>query len=367
MRGVRPCKRMMIGYGHDMGISDVNWLLAALVQSGAAIVAIVGGIAASRFVSLHAEQQSANQQLNGITMSLLSAREEALVAETRLNEFRVKELLDTETCYEYLAVGGEPKSLDDFLAYSNTDEKAIPKELLEAHFDLLEAELTAAIAFISAHRPSPDLQMKWPTFRRAHGAQPMHEEIWEWVFDEMKKAQDQEQREIRRERFRQGPFSGLADIAIPAPMTFGIRVPEPSVYRANAISRLHSAADEAQTRVSAFEADKRALIHRVSSTAQPEGIGLTIETLGILSVLTIMVPLVPLVQGFESLPNSARIGVAGSFTLGLTCLLCYLATYAKFLTAGLGQAGFPRHTWQIPGYLVKPRSTSSLDIGPSTK
>lgn len=353
--------RRKISYGRGMGISDVNWLLAALVQSGAAIVAIVGGIAASRFVSLHAEQQSASQQLHAITLSLQAASLEALAAETRLNEFRVRELLDTETCYEYLTIGSEPKSLDDFLENSNTDEKQIPKDLLEAHFKLLMTELEAASAFISAHRPSPDLQMEWPTFRRAHGAQPMHDDIWEWVFDQMKKAQDQEQLEIRRERIRQGPFAGLAEIAIPAPMTYGIRFPEPSVYRANTISRFHSAADDAQARVSALEADRRALMHRVSSTAQPEGIGLTIEILGLLSVLTILVPLVPLVQGFERLPMWARIGVSGSFTLGLACLLCYLATYAKFLTSGLGQPGFPRHAWQIPRYLVQSRSSLSFE------
>ena len=38
--------------------ADVNWLLSAMAQSGAALVAIVGGLLGSRYVALDAEARS---------------------------------------------------------------------------------------------------------------------------------------------------------------------------------------------------------------------------------------------------------------------------------------------------------------------
>lgn len=43
---------------HVMAVADVNWLLSALAQATAALIAIVGGLLVSRYVTLHAEQQA---------------------------------------------------------------------------------------------------------------------------------------------------------------------------------------------------------------------------------------------------------------------------------------------------------------------
>jgi hypothetical protein len=44
-------------------IADVNWLLSALAQSSAALIAIVGGLLVPRYVALHAEQEAAERRL----------------------------------------------------------------------------------------------------------------------------------------------------------------------------------------------------------------------------------------------------------------------------------------------------------------
>lgn len=46
-----------------MASADVNWMLSSSVQSGSALVAIVGGLLGSRYVALDAEQRAAERRL----------------------------------------------------------------------------------------------------------------------------------------------------------------------------------------------------------------------------------------------------------------------------------------------------------------
>lgn len=46
-----------------MATADVNWMLSSSVQSGSALVAIVGGLLGSRYVALDAEQRAAERRL----------------------------------------------------------------------------------------------------------------------------------------------------------------------------------------------------------------------------------------------------------------------------------------------------------------
>ena len=64
-------------------VTESSWLLAALLQSGAAIVAIVGGVMGSRFVSAHLSlaERSFEETLESRTILGLSARRESLVAQ----------------------------------------------------------------------------------------------------------------------------------------------------------------------------------------------------------------------------------------------------------------------------------------------
>lgn len=46
-----------------MSTADVNWMLSSSVQSGSALVAIVGGLLGSRYVALDAEQRATERRL----------------------------------------------------------------------------------------------------------------------------------------------------------------------------------------------------------------------------------------------------------------------------------------------------------------
>ena len=57
-----------------MANTDVNSVLSSSVQSGAALVAIVGGLLGSRFVALDAEQRAARRRLTEARSLLAAAR-----------------------------------------------------------------------------------------------------------------------------------------------------------------------------------------------------------------------------------------------------------------------------------------------------
>lgn len=83
-------------------IADVNWLLSALAQASAALVAIVGGLLVSRYVVLHAEQQAARRRLDDLRRTLDLAAENATQARRDLDSYDVDRYLDDDDVYEEL-------------------------------------------------------------------------------------------------------------------------------------------------------------------------------------------------------------------------------------------------------------------------
>lgn len=330
-----------------MGVSDVNWLLAALLQSGAALVAIVGGLIGARFVGLHAEQQAARRRLAELGLRLVSEQALADTARRALQDYRVRDLLDDPTCYEYLIQNKEPITLDALLGYANRDEQDLPRELLQARFELMVEELDRAVVAMRDSAPSPRESIEWPTFRRLQDLQPRHEGIWEWTFHELVKQRGHEERALQRNQMRGTPLEGLAGLDIPAyPLPF---IPSSgwAVARTATLNRLASEASAADARVAVRTAEVEAAREHVVASTQPDGFGLAIEVLSALCVLTVVLPLVLLVLGPEHLNAAVRISVGLAFLLGVGLLLQYWRSYAVFLRQGVDPRPLPEHIWRL--------------------
>ncbi|MCX6395971.1 MAG: hypothetical protein NTV23_05755 [Propionibacteriales bacterium] len=67
-----------------MATADVNWMLSSSVQSGSALVAIIGGLLGSRYVALDAEQRAAERRLVEVREMLARARRGAAGTDTTL-------------------------------------------------------------------------------------------------------------------------------------------------------------------------------------------------------------------------------------------------------------------------------------------
>src|SRR5258708_39850253 len=68
--------------------ADVNWLLSTEVQSGAALVAIIGGLLVARLAGLSGERTYLRRQIRDSAAELALARENREQAEAQLRELK---------------------------------------------------------------------------------------------------------------------------------------------------------------------------------------------------------------------------------------------------------------------------------------
>lgn len=345
----RQLRAWFVQWGGDLSvivtfvaIADVNWMLSAEMQSGAALVAIVAGLLGSRYVALHAEQQAAARRLADVENRLGPARERARRAADELVAFRVRDILDTPECYRALAEGGEARApLNDVLTRIDEDEGGVPREALEQHLDFLFAELADAVGALKDRVPETEDQLKWEVFRRRHSLAPGHDGIWEWVYDEISEDRSEAARQRRRES-RKGTLAGIAGFYTPPPISLPrVGALGNQGWRTATINRLILARDNSELEVLQLEAEHRAADKHLSDAAQPEGFGLALSVLAVVATVGIALPLVLMVSGPTGLPIWVRIASAAAFLAGVTLLLRYLFVYAAFLRASESRAELP--------------------------
>src|SRR3954452_21681256 len=80
--------------------ADVNWLLSSLAQSTAALIAIVGGLLVSRYVSLHAEQSAAGRRVDDLDRRVAAATQRLQDARADIDRHEVADLLERDAIYE---------------------------------------------------------------------------------------------------------------------------------------------------------------------------------------------------------------------------------------------------------------------------
>lgn len=80
--------------------ADVNWLLSAITQSAAALIAIVGGLLVSRYVSLHAEQQGARRRADDLMRRESEANEQLRDRQREFDLYYVDDFLDDDKVFE---------------------------------------------------------------------------------------------------------------------------------------------------------------------------------------------------------------------------------------------------------------------------
>ena len=327
-----------------MQTADVNWMLGAVVQSGAALVAIVGGLLGSRYVSLDAEQQAAQRRLDDAGRRLVSAREQAQQAEQEVIDFRVRDIMDDWNVYKTITKSSYAAELDEVLESATISDSGVPREVLEKYLQSLSREIPQAFASLVDLVSYDDEHVSWDGFRRKNRLNAQNDQVWEWVYTGLVDKRVKEEREARKKSTSK-MYGGLIDLpdnpSMGARAFAQISAARNSGSRTATINRLISSRDDStRTRLQIEAEEDSARIH-VAEATQPEGFSLALSVLRYIAVTTIAVPICLMVLGPVTLPLWIRIIIAVLFLSGVALLLRFWMVYSAYLKQGSERRKLP--------------------------
>lgn len=351
-----------------MGLSDPSVLLATVVQSGAALVGIVGGLVGSRYVALDAEQQAAKRRVEAARGLLVHARKDRDDALDAWIEFQVADVMDDEEVYEEIRRADGFADLDDVLTAVGINDEGIPREALEARLELIETEIFEAGRVLGSRVPLAEEHDIWASFRREEQLQPGHDGVWEWAYEGLVEIRRDEANALRKQREREARAQAKTTMdllrlgafdrdAISSYVTSGtLAAPSPgnAGWRTAEVNRLLGDRDETARTVLRLEAEEAAALEHAEAARQPEGFKLTLWVLAVLSLTTMAYPTGLIAWGPEHTGTGWLSSVAVLFMLGVALLMRYLFVYASVLSTHAARRRMPKTPF---GLLVPYRLT----------
>lgn len=330
-------------------LADVNWLLSALAQATAALIAIVGGLLVSRYVALHAEQQAAGRRVQDLARREAEADEALASANSELAGYRVADALDDDRVFEEIAARDFEPTVDGVLRAIEWDEAELDLSLLEAEIESVKAEMAESIQAIYPLVPVGTAFDRWPEFRRANGLKPGRNRLWSWVYDRACEERREEAESAARQAREALGNSVLSNLL--SARNFSLPTLSPAVTAARwTVQSQRELAQEraledrvaaAAAQVWALRQERRLAEETYDATRQPEGFGLALQVLSVLAVVGMGFPVVLMGLAVVTLPAWVRGGVIVMFFCGVALLLRFLFVYASFLREG-GRASLPR-------------------------
>ena len=320
--------------------SDVNWLLSALAQASAAMIAIIGGLLVSRYVALHSEQQAARRRLSDLQRRSIEAGDRLASARAELALFYIDDVVLDSRMYRALLDNDLHLSVRDALDAVSDDGDGLDVELLEKRLVELADELRTALGSISPLVPESLEHETWQEFRRENRLEIGQREVWEWAYEEFcryRRAQAQKAEAQKRSPLA-GALAGMDRSFMwnigSVPDLRGIRPVIESQHEVARVSALRARVDSAEADVRALDQEQRLAGETLEATRQPEGFGLALQVLTTLAVLGMGIPVIVMGTEVVSLPWMARAAVILAFALGVALLLRFLFVYASFLREG---------------------------------
>ncbi|WP_263729513.1 hypothetical protein [Cellulomonas sp. SG140] len=302
-----------------MQVADANWMLSSAVQSGAALIAIVGGLLGSRYVALNAEQGAARRRLREASDRLSAAQDREAKAGAEATRLVTKILLDDDERYLWIYEHDGSPTLDEVI-------QDVPEEYrsaLEKHLLLIERELSEARRVLPELIPHTSEQETWPVFRAAHKLSFEHEGVWQWTYTFLSDARASSARRAA------GGWSAVTDGLVSA-----LRSQTGTIGTSTDSRRLGQARDqqeEANRYASRLQGEVAAAQAQLDATQQPKGFGVALGVLAYIAFVDIAIPLSLMVEGVTALSFHARLSVACLFGSGVLVLFVYLFAYSRFL------------------------------------
>lgn len=343
---LRPVSRRNVSAVVTDQTVDVNALMTALAQASAALIAIVGGLLVSRYVTLHAEQQGARRRLDDIDRRLTASKEAHVEAIRDLDVHLVDDLLEDERAYEEILRHGTEATVKNVLDALDHDGTKLNQDVLGERLTALQHEIKRASTSMFGLVPEATSHDNWSEFRRKHELEVGHKGAWEWVYDEIcaEKTEAAHEAAVRAALPLHGRRSHLR-ILQQISSASQIQAPRyrfPSTYDRARKERLLARRNDADADVRALSHERELVQETYDATKQPEGFNLALQVLSLLAVLGMGLPVAVMAIPLTGLPTWSRALVVLGVALGVGMLLRYLFVYAEYLKEG-GQSALPKN------------------------
>jgi hypothetical protein len=299
--------------------ADVNWLLSTEVQSGAALVAIIGGLLVARLTGLAGERSYLRRALSDTETELRLARQNRLDAETELGEL---------TAGAFLTWAHQ-----DLLDRSGVvDDDGFAEMMAESGWAVKAAELDRIVRpFVSQVRLA---------FEKARGrvaaGQPIndYEDVRSAIAEGVPGIDSGLIDDVVRRLARNGELGRQAvqqqQIALIARSSAdGAVAATDRATRDRRLDDAQSRIDQHRGTVRALEARRDSLRAARAQAARPQGLGRILAALSYLAGVCVVGPLALMAWGRISLPAWARVVVVVLFISGLIVFLLVMVGFLR--------------------------------------
>jgi hypothetical protein len=261
----------------------VETLLATCASAGATLVAIIGGLLISRYLTIDSEVRGAAQQLASVTARLTDAKSESDRAEREAAIYDMEWSFDDSDIYEELrkAARGQPLDLEKVKRIDSSLTAYADEQILATAEPWLQ-EIRVALSSQSWS----DVQRDdwWSDFRLRNPLPITIEAVWEQEFERVRKR-----------------------LPEPKGLLFATPIIRPSInagaWQRDELNRLRTLSDERRNDKLLLEAQHRLLIS--NSAAKPRGLWSGAVVLAILTVTTVVIPILYLTPSAQRGPLSA--------------------------------------------------------------
>lgn len=312
-----------------MEFAETSWLTAALLQSGATVVAIAGGMMGTRFISTHAELTGARHDWRAENQQVLASEKRARDLEHSWTVETARQYTQGQTFLAYLVDPARRHLVD--LKLQKLDQPL--QEAARNQVRLLQAELDVATDRIGRRR---DLARPGKTFLQLNP--------------------ESERRATYTAIFLQAylraiePYRGLSSAHEDAFQSLRSEIRRWHIeMHAKIEGRIASIRERQRETDEDLRAARRVRQEagaRVRTVQGSEGFSLGLGVLAAVAALTMLPPLALLIIGSKYYPLWVTIPVVVVFATGLCLLWLFLRRYSSYLR-GSHEDSLPTDVWTL--------------------
>jgi len=298
-------------------VSDSAALLSTCAGAGATLVAIVGGLLVSRYLTLESQALGSKKLVHLLTEKLEDARERAKDSQRDHDRFLLHEILtDDDFLNDFLATVSSD-GLSAAVVTKKVGDTDIATEVITEATGAFNSEAQRVLEFDWDVVPHSNDHAYWYEFAREHDIHPEIEEMWEYFYIEL----------CKERQSTRGYFNG----PVLDPATMGIvSLPEQNQLR-DTHNRLIEARDADQAEIRRLESELSSAVRERDSMEQPPGLVAGLAVLALLTVTTVIIPVLLLAPTPATLTYPESVAVVGIFIGGIVVLFLYLGSHVHRL------------------------------------
>jgi hypothetical protein len=269
-------------------------LFGTCASAGATLVAIIGGLLITRYITLESEIRGALRAQTDLDRSLEQAKASLAAAKFDFDKANIESSLVRQDVYDMLrqqdfdlrALQKRVNELDDYA-----------DQVLEPIVTRWKTEAMAAASKDDVWR-DVEYNSDWDYFRSEHDLPISIEPIWHLEFD-------------------------IARAAAPRPLNYACPPTSTFVWNADEIRRLAQVKDEALRKLDIVEAQKQIADEKALKHERPPGLWLGIAVLAFLTITTVVIPVLYLTPSDKPGPLGPA-AIVFWFFLGISSLFLYM-------------------------------------------